>query len=152
MPVCATWPKKSRERTTYKPGRVKCEPAHSARRGACFSAILTEAFPLDPMNQRMQSFVERHGEIPREARRLQDREARNHATPWLRHHLGRGIVSGYVIGYQLGERWWTFFFERTSGAATDGAEQWWVEAYDCNGQSWSGNYYYLLRESRWQPV
>jgi hypothetical protein len=100
----------------------------------------------------MQSFVEWYGEIPQEARRLGDHEARNHATPWLRHHLGRGIVAGYVIGYRLDERWWTFFFERASGAQADAAEQWWVEAYDCNGKSWSRNYYYLLRDRRWQPV
>ena len=145
------WPTKSRDEPHVNgAGEMRTDALGS--QGRVFSASLTEAFPLDPINQRMQSFVELHGEIPREAMRLQDRQARNHATPWLRHHLGRGIVSGYVIGYQLGELWWTFFFERTSGAATDGAEQWRVEAYDCNGKSWSRNYYYLLRESRWQPV
>jgi hypothetical protein len=107
---------------------------------------------LDSIDQRMESFVEWYGEIPQEATRLGDHEARNHATPWLRHHLGRGIVAGYVIGYRLGERWWTFFFERDSGAQADAAEQWWVEAYDCNGKSWSRNYYYSLADRRWQPV
>ncbi len=107
---------------------------------------------MDSIDLRMQSFVGWHGEIPQEARRLEDHEARSHAAPWLRHHLGRGIVHSYVIGYQLGEHWWTLFFERALSATTDGAERWWVEAYDCNGKSWSGNYYYLLTENRWRSV
>jgi hypothetical protein len=104
---------------------------------------------LDSIDQRMQSFVGWLGEIPQEARRLEDHEARNHAAPWLRHHLGRGIVHSYVAGYELGERWWTLFFERTLNRASDGAEQWWIEAYDCHGKSSSGSYYYLPVENRW---
>jgi hypothetical protein len=76
----------------------------------------------------------------------------DHAVPWLRRHLGRGIIHSYVIGYQLGERWWTLFFDRAFSTPTEGAEHWRVEAYDCNGKSWSGNYYYLLTENQWQPA
>jgi len=107
---------------------------------------------LDPIDQRMQSFVRWYGEIPSGATRLEAHEAQSHAAPWLRHHVGRGIVAGYVIGYQSGEQWWTFLFERAPGLTTEGAEQWWVEAYDCNGKSWSRNYCYLLKDSRWRPA
>jgi hypothetical protein len=98
----------------------------------------------------MQSFVAWHGQIPPEATRVEEHEAERHAVAWLRRHIGgRGCVHSYVIGYVLRERWWSLFFQRTSVTAADGAEQWWIEAYDHNGKSWSESYYYSL-EGRWR--
>jgi len=36
-------------------------------------------------------------EAPRRSR------SSEHGAPWLRHHIGRGIVHSYVVGYQLRE-------------------------------------------------
>ena len=105
---------------------------------------------MDSIDQRMQSFVAWHAQIPPEAKRLEDYEAKGHAAPWLRHHLGRGIVHSYVIGFQLEDRWWTLFFERASDAGMDGSERWWIEAYDHNGKSWSDLYYYLPTQRLWR--
>lgn len=139
-------------RARYQMGRVNADRHTRPARACLFRCNRAEASLLDPISQRMQSFVEGYGDVPRDARRLEDHEARNHATPWLRHHLGRGIVAGDVIGYQLGDRWWTFFFERVSISGQDGPERWRVEAYDCSGRSWSRNYLYLLEDSRWRPA
>ena len=70
--------------------------------------------------------------------------------PWLRHHLGRGIVHSYVIGFQLEQRWWTLFFERAVSVAEDGSEHWWIEAYAHNGKTWSGNYSYSPTRREWR--
>lgn len=105
---------------------------------------------MDSVDERMLRFVEWHGEIPREARRIEDHEAKTHATPWLRHHLWRGIVKGYVIGFQLEERWWTLIFERDVNSRADGSEQWWIEAYENNGKSWSRQYCYTPEERQWR--
>lgn len=102
------------------------------------------------IDERMQSFVEWHGQIPREARRLEDYEARSHADTWLRHHLGRGIIQCYVIGFQLEQRWWTLFFDRTFRNTDDGSEHWWIEAYDYSGESWSRGYCYSPTERQWR--
>jgi hypothetical protein len=107
---------------------------------------------MSSTDERMQSFVRWHGEIPREAKRLQDYEARQHAAPWIRHHIGDGIVHGHSIGYGLGERWWTLFFERVEIGVRDGAERWHVEAYDHKGRSWTGHYLYWPGLSRWLHV
>jgi hypothetical protein len=109
---------------------------------------------LDSIDRIMQSFVAWHGQIPTEAKRIEDHEAYRHATAWLRRHIGgRGIVHSYVIGYVLGERWWTLFFQRAtcgrgsseaaSSTTIGGAEPWWIEAYDHKGTSWGDTYFYL---------
>jgi hypothetical protein len=102
----------------------------------------------------MHSFVTWHGGVPAEAQRLEDFEAREHAAIWVRRILGKGIVQGYAAGYQLGECWWTLIFERTSRYTPypEGAERWHLEAYDHNGRSWIGNYYYWPAQDRWRHV
>lgn len=106
------------------------------------------------IDERLRTFVAWHGEIPSEANRIDDAEAREHAATWIRRNLGDGVAGAYVIGYRLGERWWTLFFERTSiyQPYPEGAERWHIEAYDHNGRSWIGNYYYWPAENRWRHV
>jgi hypothetical protein len=104
------------------------------------------------IDERMQSFVQWHGEIPREAKRLEDYQARQHAVPWIRHHIGDGIVYGHSIGYELDQRWWTLLFERVEGSIHDGAERWHVEAYNHQGKSWTGHYLHWPEQSRWLHV
>jgi len=105
---------------------------------------------LDSIDARMQSFVAWHGQVPPEARYVEDHEAQGHAAAWLRRHLGgRGIVHSHVIGYVVEERWWTLFFQRTLTTAIDDAEQWWIESYDDTGKHWSSYYYYYVSEGRW---
>jgi hypothetical protein len=105
---------------------------------------------MSSIDERMQSFVQWHGEIPREAKRLEDYETRQHAVPWIRHHIGEGIVHSHAIGYELHKRWWTLFFERLEGSAHDGVERWHVEAYGHNGKSWTDHYLYWPEQSRWR--
>ena len=69
---------------------------------------------------------------------------------WVRRTLGKGIASTYAIGYQLNERWWTLFFDRTDARAPEGAENWCVEAYNDTGRSWAQAYYYWPAERRWR--
>jgi hypothetical protein len=98
----------------------------------------------------MRSFVAWHGQVPTAAKRIEDHEAHRHGTAWLRRHIGgRGIVHSYVIGYVLGERWWTLFFQRASSTTIRGAEVWWIEAYDHSGASWSDTYSYFP-DGRWR--
>jgi hypothetical protein len=56
----------------------------------------------------MHAFVQWRGEVPPEAKRLEDFEAREHTATWLRFNIGEGIAAGYVIGFQCGEAWWGF--------------------------------------------
>ena len=118
-----------------------------------FLALLGAVF-VDSIDRRMQSFVAWYGEVPTEATRIEDFEARQDAASWIRRNIGVGIVHGYVIGYKLDNRWWTLFFEHTYGSYTppEGAERWHIEAYDYNGKSWIGNYYYWPAENRWRHV
>jgi hypothetical protein len=111
--------------------------------------------PVATIDHRMESFIAWHGEVPPEAKRLEDFEARAHAASWIRRLIGKGIACSYVIGCQLGERWWTFCFERSERAEypiPEGAERWCVEAYKHDGQSWSENYYYWPAGRRWRHV
>jgi hypothetical protein len=101
----------------------------------------------------MQSFVQWRGEVPPEAKRLEDFEARGHAATWLRLNIGEGIAGAYVIGFQSGEAWWSYFFERIGrGETPEGAETWRVEAYNSRGRSWTHDYLWWLSESRWTPA
>ena len=102
----------------------------------------------------IQSFIAWHGEVPSEASRIDDAAAREHAASWIRRIIGDGVVHSYVIGYQMGERWWTLFFESTTNYQPypGGAQRWHIEAYDYNGRSWIGNYYYWPHKNRWRHV
>jgi hypothetical protein len=98
----------------------------------------------------MQSFVAWRGEVPPEAKPLEDFEARAHAATWVRLNIGKGIAGAYVIGFQCGDTWWSYFFERISrDEAPDGTESWRVEAYDSRGQSWRNDYLCCPSENRW---
>jgi hypothetical protein len=106
------------------------------------------------IDERLRAFVGWHGEIPPEAKRIDDAEARFHAATWIRRNLGDGVAGAYVIGYKSGPRWWTLFFERTNiyQPYPEGAERWHIEAFDHNGRSWIGNYYHWPSENRWRHV
>ena len=106
------------------------------------------------VDELMQSFVKWHGEVPPEANRIDDAEAREHAVPWIRRNIGVGIAHSYVIGYQLAVRWWSLFFEHSDSYASNpqGSQRWHIEAYDHNGRSWVGNYYYWPEQDRWRHV
>jgi hypothetical protein len=101
----------------------------------------------------MESFIAWNGEVPPEAKRLEDSDARTHAAPWIRRLIGKGLACTYVIGYALGQCWWTLCFEREKrheNVIPEGAESWRIEAYDHNGISWTSNYYYWPDENRWR--
>jgi hypothetical protein len=105
---------------------------------------------MDSIDLCMQSFVRWRGEVPPEARRVEDFEARQHTAPWLRVNIGEGIAGAYVIGFQCGEAWWSYFFERIDGAgAPEGAEAWHIEAYNSQGRSWSDDFLRWPSEGRW---
>ena len=105
---------------------------------------------MDSIDRRMQSFAEWYGEVPRDAKRLEDFEAREHAATWVRRTIGKGIAGAYVIGFQRGDAWWSYFFERLDeNTALGTVESWRVEAYDSRGRSWSDDYVWWPVESRW---
>jgi hypothetical protein len=118
-----------------------------------FLPLLGAVF-VDSIDRRMASFVDWHGQVPPEAKLLEDFEAREHAASWIRRNIGTGIVHSNVTGYQLGDCWWTLFSEHAESRYPPpvGAERWHIEAYDHNGQSWIGNYYYWPAENRWRHV
>jgi hypothetical protein len=102
------------------------------------------------LEQRMQSFAASFGEVPHDARRLQDFEARQHAASWVRRMLGKGVACHYVIGYARDERWWTFCFERSADhPQRPDLEFWFVEAYDSAGRSSSDLYEYSPGTALW---
>jgi hypothetical protein len=107
---------------------------------------------VDSIDLRMQSFVEWRGEVPLTAKRLEDFDARKHVATWIRHNIGKGIGGAYVIGYAADARWWSYFFERAQACAPDGAQVWSVEAYNHEGKSWLGRFYYSPDLSRWRHV
>jgi len=104
------------------------------------------------VNERLLAFVAWHGEIPPEARRVEDYRAREHAVDWIRKNIGIGIVHTYVIGFELGAQWWTLFAERVDRAAPSGAECWHIEAYDDRGCTWSRQYFFWPADRRWRHV
>jgi hypothetical protein len=102
----------------------------------------------------MESFVKWHGEVPPEAIRIDDAEAREYAVSWIRRNIGIGIAHSYAVGFEVGDRWWTLFFERSDHYRPhpEGSQRWHVEAYDHNGKSWIGNYYFWPANNRWRHV
>jgi len=104
------------------------------------------------IDQRMQAFVEWRGEVPLNAKRLEDFDARQHAATWIRHNIGKGVAGAYVIGYAGGAMWWSYFFERVDTCAPEGAEVWSIEAYNHEGRSWVGRFYYWPDLPRWRHV
>jgi hypothetical protein len=100
----------------------------------------------------MESFATSFGCVPSEARRLEDSAAREHEATWIRRILGKGIAGQYVIGYQLGDRWWTFCFERDVRhiAETGDDELWAVEAYDSLGRSWCDTFRFDPDNALWE--
>lgn len=106
------------------------------------------------IDELMESFVAWHGEVPSEAKRIDDAAASEHAAAWVRRNLGLGITHSYIIGYEKGACWWTLFFERTNvyQPYPAGAERWHIEGYDHSGKSWIANYYFWPAENRWRHV
>lgn len=104
------------------------------------------------IDSRMESFVASCGTIPPDALRLQDFDARRHAATWIRRLLGKGIACHYVIGYALGNSWWTFCFDRQPELETHGSdiEVWRVEAYDSGGRGWSDTFQYSGETGQWR--
>jgi hypothetical protein len=104
------------------------------------------------VDHRMESFVTVFGDVPPEAHRLDDSEARHHGATWIRRLLGKGIACQYVIAYQHRERWWTFCFEREPDPAveTEADELWTIEAYDSTGRSWCDIFRFDPLASIWQ--
>lgn len=103
------------------------------------------------IEDRMLAFVAWHGALPRDAKKIDDDQARQHVATWLRRDAGRS--SPHVVGFARGNRWWTFFFERLDRLlASNGAEVWTIEGYGGEGESWSGQYYYWPESNRWRHV
>ena len=100
----------------------------------------------------MQSFVRWHGQLPRDAKPIEDFQAREHAAAWIRRNVGDGVGGTYVIGYVLRDCWWTLFFDRVDAIAREGVEAWKVESYGHDGRSWSGRFYYWPDLVRWRHV
>jgi hypothetical protein len=98
----------------------------------------------------MRSFVAWHGQVPTTAARLEDFAARAHMAPWLRRTIGQGVAASYVIGFELQQRWWTFFFDREAQCA-DAPESWCIEAYAHDGKSWKQRFLYWPVEDQWRP-
>jgi hypothetical protein len=107
---------------------------------------------VDSIDQRMQSFVEWRGEVPLSAKRLEDFDARQHAATWIRHNIGKGVAGAYVICYAVEAMWWSYFFARVESCAPEGAEVWSIEAYNHEGSSWIGRFYYWPDVPRWRHV
>jgi hypothetical protein len=100
---------------------------------------------------RMESFVASCGVVPAEAHRLEDFEARRHAATWIQRLIGTGIACHQVIGYALGQSWWTFCFDRHAELETDEEnEVWRVEAYDSIGRGWRDTFTYSLDTGQWR--
>jgi hypothetical protein len=102
------------------------------------------------LEQRMEELVALYGDVPRGARRLQDYEAKHHQDIWVQRLLGEGIACHYVLGYQLGDKWWTFCFDRREEASNANDEELWVvEAYGSDGRSWRRSFLYAPISMQW---
>jgi hypothetical protein len=102
------------------------------------------------LEQRMEELVALYGDVPRGARRLQDYDAKHHQDIWVQRLLGEGIACHYVLGYQLGNKWWTFCFDRREEASNGADEELWVvEAYGSDGKSWRRSFLYSHASMQW---
>lgn len=102
-------------------------------------------------DRRFQSFVSWYSEVPHEAQRLADAEARQRAATWVPQRFGDDRKSrGQLIAFQLADRWWTLFFERESDGAPKDAENWWIEGYAHDGSQWASNYFYWPGDDHWR--
>ncbi len=97
----------------------------------------------------MRSFVKWYGEVPDEARRIEEFEANEHAAPWIRRNVGLGIAYAYVIGFQADTRWWTLFFDRIEEAGGEDLELWKIESYSNAAPSWVAQFRYRPRSGQW---
>jgi hypothetical protein len=102
------------------------------------------------IEERMEEFVALFGDVPRDAHKLEDYEAKHHQDTWVQRLVGEGIACHYVIGYQLGDRWWTFCFDHRDEAPELGDHEFWVvEAYDSDGGSSCQGFLYSPVSMRW---
>jgi hypothetical protein len=107
------------------------------------------------MEERMTSFVAWHGEVPPEATRLDDFQARKLAATGVRGLVPTPAGDGEAIGFALAERWWTVSFvhnEQCDYTTPPGAENWLVEGHDAFGGLWTSNYFYWPQQSRWRHI
>ena len=103
------------------------------------------------IDDRMESFVASCGVVPADAHRLEDFEARRHAATWIQRLIGAGISCHQVIGYALGNGWWTFCFDRHAELEPDAeTEIWRVEAYDSIGRGWRDTFTYSIPTEQWR--
>ncbi len=98
----------------------------------------------------MRSFVKWCGEVPGEARRIEEFEANQHAVTWIRRNVGLGIAYAYVIGFQADTRWWTLFFDRIDEAGAEDLELWKIESYSNAASSWVDYFRYRPSSGRWR--
>src|SRR4051812_39046877 len=105
---------------------------------------------LKTVEERMEEFVALFGDVPRDARKLEDYEAKQHQDIWVQRLIGEGIACHYVIGYQLSDSWWTFCFDRRDEVPNAGDDEFWViEAYDSEGGSWCRGFLYSPASMQW---
>ena len=104
------------------------------------------------VEDKLLSFVSWHGEIPPDAHRITAEDAAMHRAEWVRRNLGVGTASAYVIGFELGDSWWTLFFDHIREAsATSVVEVWKIASYNNGGLSWERRFWYWP-DGRWQQV
>jgi hypothetical protein len=102
------------------------------------------------IEDRMEELVALCGDVPRDAHKLEDYEARHHQDIWVQRLIGEGITCHYVVGYQLDDRWWTFCFDRREEAWEAADDEFWVvEAYDSDGGSWCQGFLYSPVSMQW---
>ena len=104
----------------------------------------------DSSDRRFLSFIAWHGEVPREATRLEEAEARERASKWVPQKSADFKAQGRLFVYELGARWWLVLFERAGGQdPPKDAENWFIESY-AHDNSWGSNYFYWPAEDRWR--
>lgn len=97
----------------------------------------------------MLSFVQQHGDVPPGAHRIADHDAAMHTATWVRRNVGLGTACAYVIGFSLGDKWWTFFFDRMEAIASASAEIWKIGSYSNEASSWESTFWYFPETARW---
>ena len=122
-----------------------------ARIAAHAWASVQEMSVLTSIDSRMELFARQFGDLPEQATRLSDHEAREHRAFWIRRVLGKGLGSTYVIGYIHEDEWWTWCFEPvvSNTQLQPGLTQWRVERYDSSGRSATGLFCFDRVQLRW---